>query len=74
MRKTSKTWRAKEVNTEIVGYALARGGTSTGEHGVGFGKTKHLEKEHGDSMFFMRELKRLADPNGIMNPGKVFSS
>jgi D-lactate dehydrogenase (cytochrome) len=66
--------RAEKVNAEIVDYALARGGTSTGEHGIGSGKTKHLEKEHGDSMFFMRELKRLADPNGIMNPGKVFSS
>ena len=65
--------RAEKVNAEIVDYALARGGTSTGEHGIGSGKTKHLEKEHGDSMFFMRELKRLADPNGIMNPGKVFS-
>jgi D-lactate dehydrogenase (cytochrome) len=66
--------RAEKVNAEIVDYALARGGTSTGEHGIGSGKTKHLEKEHGDSMFFMRELKSLADPNGIMNPGKVFSS
>ena len=66
--------RAEKVNAEIVDYALARGGTSTGEHGIGAGKTKHLEKEHGDSIFFMRELKRLADPNGIMNPGKVFSS
>jgi D-lactate dehydrogenase (cytochrome) len=64
--------RAEKVNAEIVDYALARGGTSTGEHGIGSGKTKHLEKEHGDSIFFMRELKKLADPNGIMNPGKVF--
>ena len=63
---------AETVNSEIVDYALARGGTSTGEHGIGSGKTKHLEKEHGDSIFFMRELKKLADPNGIMNPGKVF--
>jgi D-lactate dehydrogenase (cytochrome) len=66
--------RAEEVNAEIVGYALARGGTSTGEHGVGVGKTKHLEEEHGDSLPFMREIKKLADPNGIMNPGKVFAT
>jgi D-lactate dehydrogenase (cytochrome) len=65
--------RAEEVNAQIVGYALARGGTSTGEHGVGFGKTKHLEEEHGDSLQFMREIKKLADPNGIMNPGKIFA-
>jgi D-lactate dehydrogenase (cytochrome) len=66
--------RAEEVNAEIVGYALARGGTSTGEHGVGVGKTKHLEEEHGDSLPFMRGIKKLADPNGIMNPGKIFAT
>jgi D-lactate dehydrogenase (cytochrome) len=65
--------RAEEVNSEIVAYALARGGTCTGEHGIGFGKTKHLQREHGDSLPLMREIKRLADPRGIMNPGKIFS-
>ncbi|MEJ7818952.1 MAG: FAD-linked oxidase C-terminal domain-containing protein [Rubrobacteraceae bacterium] len=64
--------RAEEVNEEIVDYALARGGTCTGEHGVGLGKVGHLEKEHGDSLAFMRGIKKLADPNGIMNPGKIF--
>ncbi len=65
--------RAEEVNAEIVDYALARGGTSTGEHGVGSGKRRHLQKEHGDSLPFMLGIKRLADPNGIMNPGKIFA-
>jgi D-lactate dehydrogenase (cytochrome) len=66
--------RAEKLNAEIVDYALARGGTSTGEHGIGSGKTRHLEKEHGDSLPFMQKIKEIADPNGIMNPGKVFSS
>jgi len=64
--------RAKAVNERIVDHALARGGTCTGEHGVGSGKIADLKKEHGDSLPFMRGIKRLADPNGIMNPGKVF--
>jgi D-lactate dehydrogenase (cytochrome) len=64
--------RAEEVNAEIVAYALQRGGTCTGEHGIGSGKTGYLEKEHGDSLPFMRKIKQLADPNGILNPGKVF--
>jgi D-lactate dehydrogenase (cytochrome) len=63
---------AEKVNAAIVDYALERGGTSTGEHGIGSGKTEHLRKEHGDSLPFMREIKKLADPNGIMNPGKIF--
>ena len=65
--------RAEAVNAEIVDYALERGGTCTGEHGIGLGKTGHLHKEHGDSLSFMREIKKLADTNGIMNPGKIFS-
>jgi D-lactate dehydrogenase (cytochrome) len=64
--------RARAVNSEIVAYALARGGTCTGEHGVGFGKIEQLQQEHGDSLAFMRAVKRLADPNGVLNPGKIF--
>lgn len=64
--------RAETVNAEIVDYALRRGGTCTGEHGIGVGKTAYLRKEHGDSLPLMREIKRIVDPNGIMNPGKIF--
>jgi D-lactate dehydrogenase (cytochrome) len=64
--------RAKAVNTEIVAYALARGGTCTGEHGIGSGKREHLREEHGDSLPFMRAIKRIADPGGVLNPGKLF--
>lgn len=63
---------AEAVNEEIVDYALALGGTCTGEHGIGSGKIGHLEREHGDSLPFMRQIKKLADPSGIMNPGKIF--
>ena len=64
--------RAEEVNAEIVDYALRRGGTCTGEHGIGLGKKGHLQKEHGDSIPFMRAIKTISDPNGILNPGKIF--
>ena len=65
--------RAEGVSGQIVRYALQRGGTCTGEHGIGSGKIGYLEEEHGDSLPFMRGIKRLADPKGIMNPGKVFA-
>ncbi|MDI3328925.1 MAG: FAD-linked oxidase C-terminal domain-containing protein [Alicyclobacillaceae bacterium] len=63
--------RAEKVNAEIVRYALQRGGTCTGEHGVGLGKIKFLEEEHGRSVSLMRAIKRTLDPNGVLNPGKV---
>jgi D-lactate dehydrogenase (cytochrome) len=55
----------------LVADALERGGTSTGEHGVGLGKLDALEREHGDLVPLMRGIKTLFDPYGIMNPGKV---
>ena len=64
---------ADRLNAEIVGWALDRGGTCTGEHGVGLGKIAYLEREHGDLLPYLREVKRLFDPNGILNPGKVLA-
>ncbi len=60
-----------ELIEALVEDALARGGTCTGEHGVGLGKIGALEREHGDLVSLMWGVKRVFDPNGIMNPGKV---
>jgi D-lactate dehydrogenase (cytochrome) len=62
---------AESLNDELVEWALAHGGTCTGEHGIGLGKIGYLETEHGDLLPLMRGIKRLLDPNGILNPGKV---
>jgi D-lactate dehydrogenase (cytochrome) len=64
---------ADELVERLVLDALARGGTCTGEHGIGLGKIAALELEHGDLVPLMREIKRVFDPHGIMNPGKVFT-
>jgi len=62
---------AAAVNARIVDRALAAGGTCTGEHGVGSGKMRALEQEHGTAVALMRTIKRALDPLGILNPGKV---
>ncbi len=64
--------KVQEAGEEIVGFALECGGTATGEHGIGIGKRKFMKREHGDSLKLMKQIKELLDPNGIMNPGKIF--
>lgn len=60
------------MSEHLVRKTLELGGTATGEHGVGLGKRKYMNEEHGSSLAWMRKVKTLFDPNGILNPGKVF--
>ena len=59
------------LSERLVERALKFGGTCSGEHGVGIGKLKYLEAEHGPSLNVMRAIKRALDPNNLMNPGKL---
>ena len=63
---------AKQINHRMVERALAMGGTSTGEHGIGMGKLDFLKREHGEGVEVMRQIKQALDPEGLMNPGKIF--
>ena len=60
-----------EINRKLVERAIAMDGTCTGEHGIGQGKIKYLEAEHGDAVDIMRTIKMALDPQNIMNPGKI---
>lgn len=64
-------WRAAD---DLFRSALRLGGTLTGEHGVGVLKRRWLVDELGDDQWeLQRQITRVFDPLGILNPGKVFT-
>ena len=63
--------RYQPLNDRLIERALRMGGTCTGEHGIGSGKIKYMEAEHGDSLELMRQIKQAFDPDNLMNPGKM---
>ncbi|HTP61472.1 MAG TPA: FAD-linked oxidase C-terminal domain-containing protein [Burkholderiales bacterium] len=70
--KPEQTEIAKKFNQRLVTRALKMEGTCTGEHGVGMGKMGSMRMELGDDvMDLMRDIKKVFDPEGLMNPGKV---
>lgn len=72
-RNKEEMQRVEEAFREIFDEAIRLGGTITGEHGIGLAKKSFLPKFAGDAqMRVMRELRRALDPNGILNPGKMF--
>jgi D-lactate dehydrogenase (cytochrome) len=65
--------RGEAAYGDIVERAIEMGGTATGEHGVGRGKRRFMQAEHGDgAVEAMRAVKRALDPRDTLNPGKVF--
>lgn len=67
--------RGAETAREIFRKAVELGGTLSGEHGVGFAKSPFLDLAlTGPTIELMKTIKQAMDPNGILNPGKVFET
>jgi D-lactate dehydrogenase (cytochrome) len=72
MSDADEVGRGRQFHERLVARSLSMDGTCTGEHGVGEGKMKYLEAEHGKiGVDLMRALKRSLDPDNILNPGKI---
>jgi len=58
---------------ELYEFVLARGGTVSGEHGIGLAKKTYLARQIGEGgVKVMKRIKQAFDPQGILNPGKIF--
>lgn len=60
---------------EIFRLCKKLGGTISGEHGIGLVQQKYMNEVMGETnLELMRGIKRVFDPNGILNPGKIFGN
>jgi len=74
-RDPAQLERAKAANEELLEAAIALGGSVTGEHGVGYDKAKNLPLQYAEAdLNFMYRLRRVFDPDRLMNPDKLLPS
>lgn len=72
-RDHAEMHRVEKAFADIVDETLKRGGTITGEHGVGLAKKPFLKRQLGDASYeLLRLVKKSLDPEGLLNPGKIF--
>ncbi len=68
-----ETERAREALDELMRKVVDLGGAISGEHGVGLAKTEFVRRMFNDAEWkTMQAIKKTLDPNGILNPGKIF--
>jgi glycolate oxidase len=71
--KPEELGRAKQAERVLFERVLALEGSITGEHGIGYSKKPYIAMELGDDQIaLMKRVKAAFDPNGILNPGKIF--
>jgi len=65
--------RARAAVRDTFAVSVNLGGTISGEHGIGYVKAPYLDMALGAATIdAMKRIKRALDPNGILNPGKMF--
>jgi len=70
LRDKEEMARVDKALVELVEAAIAMGGTLSGEHGIGIAKDRFMSMEFSQtSIELMRGIKRVFDPNNILNPG-----
>lgn len=66
--------RAHAFYNELYEMVLSIGGTVSGEHGIGLAKMEYLRRQIGEGgVAVMKRVKQAFDPDGVLNPGKIFA-
>ncbi|NHI93561.1 MAG: FAD-binding protein [Candidatus Lokiarchaeota archaeon] len=63
--------KVEELEDKIHRYAIDIGGITTGEHGIGLRRAPYLKIERPGELMLMRKIKKIFDPNNLLNPGKM---
>ena len=70
LRDREEMDRVDQMLEELCEAAIGMGGTLSGEHGIGIAKARFMNMEFSEtSLELMRGIKRVFDPNNILNPG-----
>jgi glycolate oxidase len=72
-RNEGELQRAEEMGAEIIKACIEMGGSLTGEHGIGLEKREFMPLMYtDDDLGAMQKVKKVFDPDGLLNPGKIF--
>ncbi|WP_254510910.1 FAD-binding oxidoreductase [Anatilimnocola floriformis] len=71
LTSTADVNKMPELATQLYEEVLAVGGTISGEHGCGLSRTWYVKRQTGALYDVLREVKRIFDPQNLLNPGKV---
>jgi glycolate oxidase len=72
-RNEGELQKAEDMGAEIIKACIEMGGSLTGEHGIGLEKRDFMPLMYSDDdLAAMRKVKTVFDPDGLLNPGKIF--
>lgn len=63
--------KMQDLASDVYAEVMAVGGTISGEHGDGLSRTWYVRRQYGALYDVFRDVKRIFDPQNILNPGKV---
>jgi glycolate oxidase len=71
VRKQEEWQKLKKLTSEVYEAAMSLGGNISAEHGIGVLRADWMERVQGTGLDYIKKIKKVFDPKGILNPGKL---